>query len=131
VKAAVRPPLLHLFVYGTLRRGEVRWPHLAPLLAGPLRADSASGRLYDTGRGYPAAVFGATKGTITGETGLLRSDGLDDALALLDEIEGAVHDLYRRVVVTTASGVTAWAYEYVGRPDFPRIESGDWLRRPG
>jgi gamma-glutamylcyclotransferase (GGCT)/AIG2-like uncharacterized protein YtfP len=119
--------MLHLFVYGTLRRGEVRWRYLAPLLDASPVADSVSGRLYDTGRGYPAAVFGATRDTITGETGRLRSDGLDDALALLDEIEGAVHDLYRRVVVTTASGVVAWAYEYVGRPDFERIESGDWL----
>jgi gamma-glutamylcyclotransferase (GGCT)/AIG2-like uncharacterized protein YtfP len=129
VRAAAGPPPLHLFVYGTLRRGEVRWQYLAPLLAGPLRADAVSGRLYDTGRGYPAAVFGATGGTITGETGQLRSDGLADALALLDEIEGAVHDLYRRVVVTTAGGVVAWAYEYVGRAEFPRIESGDWVRR--
>jgi gamma-glutamylcyclotransferase (GGCT)/AIG2-like uncharacterized protein YtfP len=119
----------HLFVYGTLRAGEQRWPLLAPWLEGRPVPDAVPGRLYDTGRGYPAAVFGEEGGTIVGETGRLRSDSLDDALALLDEIEGAVQHLYRRVVVTTAAGALAWAYEFVGEPRFGRIESGDWLLR--
>jgi gamma-glutamylcyclotransferase (GGCT)/AIG2-like uncharacterized protein YtfP len=123
------PPLRHLFVYGTLRRGESRWPHLAPLLDGTPVPDHAAGRLFDTGRGYPAAVFGGRQ-LIVGETARLRLDGLADALDLLDAIEGAVHDLYRRVAIRTSAGTDAWAYEFVGCPDFAVIPNGDWLCRP-
>ncbi len=118
----------HLFVYGTLRRGEPRWPYLAPYLDGDLVPDTVRGHLFDTRRGYPAAVFGQD-GTIVGDVGRLALDRLAEALAVLDEIEGAVHDLYRRVVVTTANGVAAWAYEFVGEPAFAPIAGGDWLQR--
>ena len=39
---------------------------------------------------------------------------LDDALALLDVIEGTVAGLLRRIVVTTTDGVQAWAYHWPG-----------------
>ena len=69
--------------------------------------------MYDTGRGYPAAIFDAP-GTIVGRTYRLRADRLDEALAVLDEEESSVPGGYRRVVVTTEAGTTAWAYEYGG-----------------
>jgi gamma-glutamylcyclotransferase (GGCT)/AIG2-like uncharacterized protein YtfP len=54
-------------------------------------------------------------------------DRLDEALELLDEVEGAVIDLFRRVAVTTSTGIEAWAYEYGGETNFPAIPSGNWL----
>ena len=47
----------HLFVYGTLQPGDVRWPFLAPYVADEGVPDTVCGRVYDTGRGYPAARF--------------------------------------------------------------------------
>ena len=112
----------HLFVYGTLQPGDVRWPILAPYVADAGVADRVAGRVHDTGRGYPAAIFGAD-GTIVGRTYQLRAELLDEALAVLDEEESSVPGGYRRVVVTTAGGTTAWAYEYGGGLELTRIDS--------
>jgi gamma-glutamylcyclotransferase (GGCT)/AIG2-like uncharacterized protein YtfP len=118
----------HLFVYGTLQPGDVRWPILAPYVAGGGVADRVGGRVYDTGRGYPAAVFGAA-GTIVGRTYELRRELLDEALAVLDAEEFSVPGGYRRVVVDTAAGIRAWANEYGGGLELTPIAGGDWLGR--
>lgn len=118
----------HLFVYGTLRPGDVRWALLEPYVADSGAADSAAGRLFDTGLDYPAAVFGGD-GTIVGITYGLRPDTLAEALAVLDEEEDTVLGLYRRVEVTTGNDVQAWAYEYGDGLDLTPIPSGDWFRR--
>lgn len=120
----------HLFVYGTLRPGEVRWHHLAPYVTDDGVDATVPGAVYDTGLGYPAAVFvpAAGSGVVRGRVyGLVDDEG---ALAHLDEVEGAVRGLYRRVGVVTSTGVTAWAYE-CGDPDLlvRRIDSGDWADR--
>jgi gamma-glutamylcyclotransferase (GGCT)/AIG2-like uncharacterized protein YtfP len=57
----------YVFVYGTLRPGDVRWPLLAPFVVGAGIADEVDGELFDTGLDYPAAVFGAA-GRIVGQT---------------------------------------------------------------
>jgi gamma-glutamylcyclotransferase (GGCT)/AIG2-like uncharacterized protein YtfP len=116
----------HLFVYGTLRPGQERWPHLAPYVVDEGQDDSTEGVLYDTGNGYPAARFDRP-GSIHGRVYALRVDRLDECLELLDEVEGAVIDLFHRVAVTTASGAKAWAYEYGGEAMFPVIDSGRWV----
>ncbi len=116
----------HLFVYGTLQPGDVRWAILAPFTDDDGCPDSATGEMFDTGRGYPAAVFGKA-GTIVGRTFRLRVDRLDDALRVLDAEESSVPGGYRRTVVTTTSGTEAWAYEYGFGLDLTPIESGDWL----
>lgn len=122
-----------LFVYGTLRPGESRWPHLAPFVVDEGWPDTVGGQLFDTGRGYPAARFGAARtSAVTGHTFLLLDETVERALDVLDEIEGAVWDLFRRVTVTTGRGVEAFAYEYGDRADHQSlrpIPSGDWLRR--
>ncbi|MEP7203819.1 MAG: gamma-glutamylcyclotransferase [Ilumatobacteraceae bacterium] len=115
-----------LFVYGTLRPGQERWPILEPFVTGEGHDDSAGGQVYDTGHGYPAARFDVT-GTIHGRVYSLCVERLHEALQLLDEVEGAVVDLFRRVAITTATGTDAWAYEYCGDTKFTRIESGNWL----
>ena len=117
-----------LFVYGTLRPGDVRWSFLEPYAADEGVDDTVEGQVYDTGRGYPAAIFGGG-GTIVGRTYRLRLHTLDEALAVLDEEEGTVAGLYRRVAVTTGSGTDAWAYAYGDGLDLTPIPSGDWFRR--
>jgi len=116
----------HLFVYGTLRPGQQRWPHLAPFVVDGGNDDSTTGSLHDSGNGYPAARF-AGNGVIHGRVYALRADRLEECLLLLDEVEGAVIDLFGRVTVTTSGGVEAWAYEYHGREQLPEIASGNWL----
>jgi gamma-glutamylcyclotransferase (GGCT)/AIG2-like uncharacterized protein YtfP len=133
----------HLFVYGTLRPGESRWRHLQPYVVDEGFADAATGRLFDTGQGYPAALFGPDHvveapvihdqvvhdQVIHGHTFGLLEASLGQALDHLDAVEGAVRGLYRRIVVQTAAGVRAFAYEYGGGLDLAPIASGDWLRR--
>ena len=121
----------HLFVYGTLLPGELRWPFLEPFVLGEGTPDTVAGVLYDTGHGYPAAAFDAesTDRTITGRVFELHAGRSDDALERLDEVEGAVAGLYRRVAVRTARGIDAWAYEYGGGLDLVCIEHGSWVDR--
>jgi len=118
--------ITHLFVYGTLRPGQQRWPFLEPFVVDGGEDLSVAGALYDTGHGYPAAKFDRD-GTILGRVYSLRIDRLDECLELLDEVEGAVQDLFRRVSITTSTGVEAWAYEYCDNAEFRRIPSGNWL----
>jgi gamma-glutamylcyclotransferase (GGCT)/AIG2-like uncharacterized protein YtfP len=122
------PPTTALFVYGTLRPGDLRWSFLEPYAADEGVDDTVAGRVYDTGLGYPAAIFGGD-GTITGRTYHLHEHLLDEALAVLDEEEDTVAGLYRRVIVTTGRGVAAWAYAYGDGLDLTLIESGDWFDR--
>ena len=117
-----------LFVYGTLRPGDVRWSMLEPFVVDGGVADTVAGRLFDTGLDYPAAVFGGDS-TIVGRTYRLRSDTLGEALEVLDEEEDTVLGLYRRVEVDTDGGVRAWAYEYGDGLELTEIESGDWFVR--
>jgi gamma-glutamylcyclotransferase (GGCT)/AIG2-like uncharacterized protein YtfP len=118
--------ITHLFVYGTLRPGQQRWPFLEPFVTDEGHDETASGALYDTGNGYPAARFDQP-GTIHGRIYPLATDRLDECLDLLDEVEGAVIDLFRRVAITTSDGVEAWAYEYCDERKFRPIVSGNWL----
>ena len=121
-------PLAHLFVYGTLRPGDVRWSFLEPWVADHGVEDSVTGRLFDTGLDYPAAVFG-DGAVVIGRTYELRLATIDDALRVLDEEEQSVPGRYRRVVVTTAGGRRAWAYEYGSGLDLTPIPGGDWFAR--
>ncbi|MFM2077403.1 MAG: hypothetical protein RJA49_1293 [Actinomycetota bacterium] len=117
----------HLFVYGTLRPGEVRWRHLAPFVVGEGVDTAVAGDVYDTGLEYPAARFGGD-GRILGRVYELTR--LPDALAHLDDVEGAVRGWYRRVTVHTESGHHAWAYECGDDALLVRhLTHGDWARR--
>lgn len=119
----------HLFVYGTLRPGDVRWPILQRFVDDEGVDDTTAGGVFDTGLDFPAAIFGGP-GTIIGRTYALHPGLVDDALAVLDEVEAAVVGLYRRVRVTTGRGLTAWAYAYGSGLELTAIPSGDWFDRP-
>jgi gamma-glutamylcyclotransferase (GGCT)/AIG2-like uncharacterized protein YtfP len=99
-----------LFVYGTLMPGRLRWPLLAPF-ATAHRPAEAEGTLYDSGHGWPVAVFGA-EGVIPGVLVGLDAERLDDALPVLDEVEDTATDTLRRIAITTLDGAAAWAYHY-------------------
>lgn len=128
---SAQPPgvVTSVFVYGTLLPGEVRWRHLEPYVVDGGVPDAVSGRLFDTGHGYPAALFDDPTSRIVGRTFALLETSRTQALAHLDEVEGAVEGLYTRVVVRTDAGITAYAYEFGGGLDLAPIPSGDWLLR--
>lgn len=118
----------HLFVYGTLRPGDVRWGFLEPYVTDRGAADSVTGALYDTGLGFPAAIFDEP-GTIVGRTYELRWATIDAALEELDEVEGTVAGFYHRVRLNTAGGTRAWAYQYGRGLELTPIASGNWFDR--
>lgn len=124
----IREQVTRVFVYGTLRPGDVRWPILEPFVADEGVDDTVHGQLFDTGLDYPAALFGGS-GVILGRTYQIRPELLDQALSVLDLEEDTVDGLYRRVQVTTAAGVLAWAYAYGSGLVLTPISSGDWFTR--
>jgi gamma-glutamylcyclotransferase (GGCT)/AIG2-like uncharacterized protein YtfP len=102
-----------IFVYGTLKRGEVRercWT------ASPIAVEPATvrGALYDLGP-YPALVEGDD--TVAGELWQIASADMHATLVALDRVEGFAgrdDDLYRRLIVDcqTAVGSTrGWTYK--------------------
>src|SRR4051794_23069441 len=104
-----------VFVYGTLLPTESRWPLLEPFATGA-RAASVPGRLFDTGRGYPCALFSG-RGSIPGAVVTVDEAHIDEVLALLDEVEGVAFGLYERALVTTDDGERVWSYEWAGDMD--------------
>ena len=120
-----------LFVYGTLLPGESRWHFLQQFVDDEGVVDSVAGHLFDTGCGYPAAVFSAAASLIHGRVFVLDVDQLDHALEVLDQVEGAADGQYRRVQVVSESGPTAWAYAYGEGLSLTPIAHGSWLDRNG
>jgi gamma-glutamylcyclotransferase (GGCT)/AIG2-like uncharacterized protein YtfP len=117
--------LPRLFVYGTLQPDHLRWPLLAPFAAGH-RSATVPGTLYDSGYGWPVVDFADHDHDVPGVLVDLDPDSLDGALALLDDVEGTVVDLLRRIVVTTNDGVDAWSYHWPGpTTGMRRIERWD------
>ncbi len=122
--------LAELFAYGTLMRGECRFP--AASVTAVARA-CVRGCLHDLGD-YPAMTLAG--GTVVGDIMTLANP--TNALPVLDAIEearprGEPGGLYRRTIIRTEFGQRAWAYvmnmEHVaGRPV---IASGDWRVRCG
>jgi gamma-glutamylcyclotransferase (GGCT)/AIG2-like uncharacterized protein YtfP len=120
----------HVFVYGTLRPRDVRWPILEPFVVDAGMVDTTDGSLFDTGLDYPAAIF-RTGDTIVGQTVALLESSIRHALDVLDEVEDIVGGEYSRVLVRTGNGIDAWAYAYGTGLTLTPIASGDWfLHRP-
>lgn len=122
----------HVFVYGTLRPGDVRWRFLEPFVVDQGWDDSIAGRLFDTGLDYPAALLDERAepgGTILGHTYALLEASLDRCLKVLDAEEDTVGGRYRRIVTTTKRGTRAYVYEYGDGLDLVPIDTGDWFTR--
>ena len=125
------PTLSYLFVYGTLRQGDVRWKFLEPFVVDAGTDDAVSGELFDTGLGYPAARFDGApddRMRVRGRTYELIEASVGQALHDLDIVEGAVRGLYQRIRVQTENGYDAWVYQFGADPDIElhRIAGGDW-----
>jgi gamma-glutamylcyclotransferase (GGCT)/AIG2-like uncharacterized protein YtfP len=121
-----------VFVYGTLRPGDVRWKFLEPFVVDEGWDDTILGRLFDTGLDYPAALLDSRAepgGIIIGRTYALLSASVDRCLQALDAEEDSVGGQYRRVLATTGRGTPTWVYEYGDGLDLVPIESGNWFDR--
>ena len=116
-----------LFVYGTLMPGRLRWPILAPFANGH-RPTTVSGQLYDSGNGWPVAVFGVD-GEVPGVLVELDPELVDVALPVLDDVEDTATDTLQRIEVTTLDGVRTWAYHFAHSAEgFEPIER--WADQP-
>jgi len=81
----------HLFVYGTLMRGESRHRHLDDqVYVGEAQTQSGY-RMFNAGD-FPALVIASPGREITGELWLVDAD----LLHVLDEVEGVAEGLYAR-----------------------------------
>ena len=108
-----------LFVYGTLGPGRGAWSLIAPFVEDRHPA-AVPGRLYDTGRGYPGAVFGPGDDVVHGWCCTL----VGASLAALDEYEG---DEYARVTVRCTDGTDAIGYHWVAPvDDCQPVPDGSW-----
>ncbi len=120
---ATQPDPPRLFVYGTLMPARLRWPILKPFVTG-FRLATVPGTIYDSGEGWPVAVFADGDAAVPGVLVDLDPSQVATALPILDDVEDTATDKLRRIVVTTTDGTTAWAYQH-HHPvdDLPQIES--------
>ncbi len=103
--------MTRLFVYGTLVPGASASAVLDRWTVGAARADTVPGVLYDTNRGYPAAIFAPDAPTVVhGVVVELDPGRADAALAALDRYEGPE---YARIAVRTAAGDEVQAYSWI------------------
>lgn len=114
-----------VFVYGTMQPGQLRWPALTPFA---IRSDAvppvcASGRLFDPGYGWPAAVFDPiSSDQVPGVVVTLRPESIREALMALDAVEGVTQGLFKRIVIDVG-GQLCWAYHWPGPTNgFRRID---------
>lgn len=136
------PPVLrHVFVYGTLRRGDVR--DITRMYPAPqfVSLASVAGTLYDLGP-YPGAVLGGT-GRVTGEVYVISAE-LESQLDGIEEVWPQQTGEYSKQQVRVQVRRPGMAFEpyeldclvYEINParaaGKPVIASGDWLesRRP-
>ena len=118
-----------LFVYGTLLNGEVWSPHMHDCRL--LSTFEVPGILYDTGRGYPAAVFNDNFETlITGELYLMSNP--EKKINELDEVEILDSGLFKRVELSYR-GTEFFSYpagSELGDCLIPqnKITEGNWRR---
>jgi gamma-glutamylcyclotransferase (GGCT)/AIG2-like uncharacterized protein YtfP len=128
-----------LFVYGTLKPGRSRWPLLAPFIDSdePARESSVAGQLWDTPYGWPAMTAGPAETESAARTPgvvvALAASSLEDALIVLDDVEGAATTearvggvLFTRELVVLSDGAAAWAYLWPGSTDGFTPVDGPW-----
>lgn len=124
--------LNHVFVYGTLKRGECRercWP-LPPYA---VQSAWTLGELFDTGP-YPALLLGSD--CVAGELWSYRTADISHVQDALDIVEGTnqpgVPNQYDRVPITAylldGTPVLAEVYVYAMREDIPTfVRIPPWL----
>ncbi|OGE21007.1 MAG: hypothetical protein A3J42_02255 [Candidatus Dadabacteria bacterium RIFCSPHIGHO2_12_FULL_53_21] len=116
-----------IFVYGTLLRGEERSCYMLGCRLSEIL--EVPGSLYDTGRGYPAALFDdGSDRAVSGE--LYTMEDPSSRIEGLDRVEGTLSGLFRR---STIKYPNSEFYCYEAGPllnetatDENRIMSGSW-----
>jgi len=116
-----------IFVYGTLLRGEERSCYMLGCRLSEIL--EVPGSLYDTGRGYPAALFDdGSDRAVSGE--LYTMEDPSSRIEELDRVEGTLSGLFRR---STIKYPNSEFYCYEAGPllnetatDENRIMSGNW-----
>lgn len=110
-----------IFVYGSAMPGQWGYSVIERYVESS-RRDEVDGLLFDSGRGYPMAMF-EVGDSIPGFLIQLDAATAEDALRALTQFEGG---LFHPVEVRTASGATALAYEWIGTTEgYPRIDAWD------
>lgn len=131
IEAAQSLPIRFLFVYGTLRRGEIRHGLILKHNGAWVGTGHVAGKLHDHG-GFPGLT--PAQGTSTfGE--IYRFDDIGAALQTFDFVEGFMGygqggSLFRRTLmdIRTVSGATLLCWVYViCRPSGIEIPSNDWV----
>ncbi len=110
----------NLFVYGTLRPGEINF-HLLESIDGNWQPATIYGQYFESGSGpafgYPGIVLDSQGVAIEGH--LLTSDNLVQYWVLLDEFEGEGYQrVMSKVRLLSGESVAAYVYELSmhGRP---------------
>lgn len=138
-----RPPraeIDHVFVYGTLLRGECNAGFIPAQRVKAMQPATVAGVLFDTGNAYPALTLqDGARGVVQGEC--LQIEDLPALLGTLDRLEGFAGyqdpaPLFLRTLVSAKvpSGKVVRAWGYVGaRADLFREEivQGCWRRHQG
>jgi gamma-glutamylaminecyclotransferase len=103
-----------IFVYGTLKRGKVRHPHMKGATFLGVARTAARYALYQShGVNYPCLVEEEVEGfAVEGELWEVP----DDCLARLDGVEG-VPDWFQRRIISLEDGQEAQAYFVANKPD--------------
>ncbi len=118
-----------VFVYGTLLQGELRDRFMSDCKL--LKTLEIPGTLYDTRRGYPAAVFDeSSENTVSGELYIMGNP--DKKTAELDAVEDVESGLFRRLILQHKGGAfisyeAGRLLEYCIKPP-NQIETGSWRR---
>jgi gamma-glutamylcyclotransferase (GGCT)/AIG2-like uncharacterized protein YtfP len=114
----------YYFVYGTTMPGHLRYELIEDFVAKATRA-SVTGRLYDSGSGYPAAKFSSSEDAVEGYLLRIRPDRLSEAKRTFTAMESG---LFEPVEVQTDDGTKATAFEWIGSIDGLERLNGMWDR---
>lgn len=112
------------FVYGTTMPGHLRYPLIEEFVAAAT-PDRVSGRLYDSGFGYPAAKFGGGQSWIDGYHLEIREGREAEARRAFTSFESGLFD---PVTMRTEAGVTVTAYEWIDSVEGFEELQGRWDR---
>lgn len=120
-------PAEYFFVYGTTMPGHLRYPLIEEFIAAAT-PDRVTGRLYDSGAGYPAAKFGGGIKMIEGFRLEIRPGREAEARRAFTAMESGLFD---PVTIRTEAGFEVTAYEWVDPVDGLEELDGRWDRPEG